>query len=147
MTQASLLKYLASEEAGTAGLAGLVPSMRAEMNRVASEYEPGRKMLAEAISKIAQREGVTLGPTGAKSITEEALNKLLQSTDAGRDCSLKLTLCFCLATGDFSPLRPVFKLAGLVVIPKEDLRFLEYGKTCDALKKAREQKKKLEARL
>ncbi len=147
MIQASLFKYLPSEEESTAGLAGLIPSIRAEMNRVASDYEPGRKILAEAISKIAKREGVTLGPTGAKSITEDTLDKILQSSDTGRDCSLKLVLCFCLATCDFSPLRPVFKLAGLVVIPKEELRFLEYGKTCDALKKAREQKKKLEARL
>ena len=146
MLQASLFQYLPAEDSAV-GLGGLMPSIRAEMNRVASEYEPGRKMLAEAISKIARREGVTLGSTGAKSITEDTLNKLLQSGDEGRDPSLKLVLCFCLATKDFSPLRPIFKLAGLVVIPKDDLRYLEYGKTCDALKKAREQKRKLEAKL
>ena len=147
MKQASLFKYLEPAAECVAGLAGLMPLIRAEMNRVAFEYEPGRKMLVDAINKIAQREGVTLGPTGAKSISEENLDKLLQSADAGRDCSLKLILCFCLAVGDFSPLRPLLKLAGLVVIPREDVRFLEYGKTCDALKKAREQKKKLEAGL
>ncbi len=147
MIQASLFKYLTPEAGCVVGLAGLMPMIRAEMNRVASEYEPGRKILAEAISKIAKREGVTLGPTGAKTITEETLDKILQSTDAGRDCSLKLILCFCLAAGDFSPLRPLLKLAGLVAIPHEDMRFLEYGKTCDALKKAREQKRKLEAGL
>lgn len=146
MLQASLFTYLPVEDSAV-GLGGLMPSIRAEMNRVASEYEPGRKMLAEAISRIARREGVTLGSTGAKSITEDTLNKLLQSGDEGRDPSLKLVLCFCLATKDFSPLRPIFKLAGLVVIPKDDLRYLEYGKTCDALKKAREQKRKLEAKL
>jgi len=147
MIQASLFKYLAPEAECAVSLAGLMPAIRAEMNRVASGYEPGRKILAEAVSKIAQREGVTLGSTGAKSITEETLNKMLQSGDAGRDYSLKLILCFCLAVGDFSPLRPLLELAGLMVIPREDLRFLEYGKTCDALKKAKEQKRKLEAGL
>lgn len=147
MSQASLLDFLTANTGATAGLAGVMPAVRAIMNRVAGEYEPGRKMLVDALIETAKREGIALTSGGGKVISEAQLDKILQHGDRGHEPTLGFILCFCLTTGDYSALEPVWKPFGLVLIPAGDLRFLEYGKTCDALKKARETKKKLEARL
>ena len=59
MPQASLLDCLPPEPASlTAGLAGVMPNIRAAMLRVAREYPEGRKSLPDAISEVAQREGM-----------------------------------------------------------------------------------------
>jgi hypothetical protein len=129
------------------GLVGVMPAVRAAMNRVAGEYKDGRKMLVDAINKVARQECVALTRNGGKGITEDQLNKFLQPGEQGHEPDIRLVLCFCKATGDYTPLAPLWKPFGLVVIPAADLPLLEYGKTCDALKKAREHKKKLEARL
>lgn len=147
MTQGSLFDCLSPSKGGTIGLAGLMPTIRAEMNRAASAYAPGRKMLADAISAVARREGVALSATGAKSVSEDMLDKWLQPGAAGHKPSLEAVFCFCIAVGNWTPLAPLFRVAGLTVIPQSDLPYLEYGKTCDAIRKARELKKKQEAKL
>ena len=144
--QASLLDFLAVNT-GTAGLAGVMPAVRAAMNRVAGEYKLGRKMLVDAINQTAQREGIALTSGGGKAIKEDQLNKILQHGDRGHEPTLGFILCFCLAAKDYAPLEPLWKPFGLVLIPAQELRYLEYGKTCDALKKAKEAKRKQEAGL
>ena len=104
-------------------------------------------MLVDAINEVAQRECVPLTRNGGKSITLDQLNKFLQPGEQGHTPDACFLLCFCAATGDYSPLEPLWKPFGLVVIPAADLPALEYGKTCNALKQARERKKKLEAML
>ena len=123
-----------------------MPEIRSVMFRLADEYEPGRKMLADAISKVARREGVSLTATGAKSVSEEVLDKWLQPGSPGHEPNVKAVFCFCVAVGNFSPLGPLFDRAGLVVIPKKDLEDLEYGRVCREEKQLRERKKALEAR-
>ena len=104
-------------------------------------------MLVDAINEVAQRECVPLTRNGGKSITLDQLNKFLQPGEQGHAPDACFLLCFCAATGDYSPLEPLWKPFGLVVIPAADLPALEYGKTCNALKQARVRKKKLEAML
>lgn len=146
MEQCSLMD-LFTTSCGTAGLAGVMPAIRAQMNRVASSYPAGRKVLVDDLVETARREGIPLTPGGGKLLKEEQLHKILQHGDRGHEPTLGFLLCFCITTKDFSPLQPIWKACGLAVIPAQDLPLLEYGKTCDALKKAREQKRKLEARL
>ncbi|MDR1659554.1 MAG: hypothetical protein LBR94_04320 [Desulfovibrio sp.] len=124
-----------------------MPAVRAAMNRAAGEYEPGRKMLVEAINRTARREGIALTSGGGKAITDAQLDKALQHGDRGHEPSLAFILCLCLATGDFTPLEPVWKVFGLVLVSPADAHFLEYGKACDALRKAKGRKSKLEAGL
>ncbi|MCL1939572.1 MAG: hypothetical protein FWG04_02795 [Desulfovibrionaceae bacterium] len=147
MHQTSLLDLVPHSGGGTSGLAGLMPSIRAAMYRVADAYGPGRKMLAEAISKVARREGVSLGSTGAKSVSEEVLDKWLQTGAPGHEPNLKALLCFCIATQDFSPLEPIWKACGLAVIPADDLRYLRVGKAQVRLQEAKEEYNKARAGL
>lgn len=147
MSQASLFDLLAPSAGGTVGLAGRMPTICAEMNRAACAYAPGRKMLADAITSVARREGVALTPTGAKSVSEDLLDKWLQPNATSHKPSLEAVFCFCLAVGDWGPLAPIFRVAGLTVIPQSDLPFLVYGKSLDAEKRAREERKKAEAKL
>ncbi|MDR2075609.1 MAG: hypothetical protein LBP61_01555 [Desulfovibrio sp.] len=146
MSQVSL--FDSAPSAGTtAGLAGVMPAVRAIMNRVAGEYEPGRKMLADAISAVARREGISLTPKGGKNLTPDQLDKFLQPGDREHEPTLKFILCFCLATCDYSALEPLWKTFRLVLIPADEVRFLEFGKSCDALKKAKEHHQKMRSRL
>lgn len=147
MDQCSLLEMLNAPTGAYRHLAGVMPAIRANMNRVASEYPEGRKMLVDAIVEVAQREAIPITASGGKTITKEQLDKFLQHGERGHEPTLGFILCFCIATKDYSALEPIWKPFGLVLIPARDLPLLEYGRTCDALKKAREQKKKLEARL
>jgi len=148
MYQGSLLDCLSQDSAPqVAALAGVMPSIRAAMARVARAYPEGRKSLPDAISEVAQRENVALTPKGGKTVTLEQLNKWLQPSDREHEPGLRAILCFCIATGDFSPLEPIWRACGLAVIPAAELPLLAYGKACDAEKKAREAKRKLEARL
>ena len=146
--QGSLLDILRQDAAPAGvGLAGVMPSIRAAMARVAKGYPEGRKALPEAISEVAAREGIALTPKGGKSISLEILEKWLQAGDREHTPRLEAILCFCVAAQDFSPLAPLWRACGLAVVPAAELPLLEYGKACDAEKKAKERKRKIGAML
>ena len=146
MQQASLFEMLTAPNP-TVGLAGVMPAVRAAMNRIAGEYPEGRKRLVDAIVDVAKREGVSLTSGGGKTITLDQLNKWLQPGERGHDPSPTAILCFCLAVNSFAPLLPVLGVAGLCVIPKEKLEVLAYGESCLRLKKEKQINKSLEAKL
>jgi len=143
--QHSLFDYPA--KGMTVGLAGVMPAVRASMARVAGEQPEGRKLLVDAINETARREGIALTSGGGKSISKDQLDKWLQPGERGHAPTLDAVLCFCAATQNTSPLEPIWKAFRLALISAADVHYLEYGKSCDALRKAKEQKKKLEARL
>lgn len=148
MRQGSLFDLLPTENPEEAiGLVGVMPSIRAEMGKVAASYGPGRKLLVDAIIKVAKREGVALTSGGAKTIEPATLDKWLQAGERGHAPLLEAICCFCLATGDASPIKPLLKVLGLVAIPQQDLDVLEYGRICAFERDLRNKKKKVEARL
>ena len=148
MKQVSLFDIQAKGQNDLAlGLVGIMPNMRAFMNGIAAKFLDGREHLVDKINHVAQREGLALTRGGGKTIKKDQLDKILQPLEQGHPPSLELIVCFCIATGDASPVKPLLDALGLTVIPKSDIEFLEYGKTCAALREAKERKKKLEARL
>ena len=127
MQQYSLFDILPEADPDDAvGLAGLMPSIRAAMNRVAGKDEECRKQLVESINAVAKRESVPLTKGGGKAIEKPTLDKWLQPSEQGHAPSLEGIIIFCLATGDATPLKPIMMLLGLEVVAKEDLRYLEY---------------------
>ena len=128
MEQASLLQFFTASPGFAANLAGVMPAIRAGMNRAAAHYEPGRKELVDAINETAKREGLALTSGGGKQISLEHLNKWLQPGERGHAPTLEAIMVFCLATKDYSPLEAIWKPFGLVLIPAEDMRFLTLGK-------------------
>ena len=148
MRQASLFDILAPEDPDeSVGLAGVVPAIRAAMNRVAGKDEECRKQLVESINAVAKRENVALTRGGGKAIEKGTLDKWVQSgSDQGHAPSLEAIMCFCLATGDASPVKPMLKALGLEVIHKAELEDLEYGKICMAQRTLSERKRVLEAK-
>ena len=148
MRQGTLFDILPPENPDSAvGLIGVMPAIRSEMNRVADKFEPGRKVLVDAIMEVAKREGVALTPGGGKTLTIDILNKWLQPKDYGHPPTYEAIMCFCRATGDASPMKPLLKAMGLTAIPMADLKYLEYGKDCAAELKVKKSKKKWEALL
>lgn len=146
MRQASLIDILPDSPA-LVGLVGLWPEMRARMNRAAKQFEPGRKVLADRISDIAEREGVPLTSNGGKRIDGDQLNKWLQPHATGHGPKIEGVICFCLAVGSFEPLTPVLEKLRLVVIAASDLPYLEIGKAQAAMEEAREAKAAARAQL
>lgn len=145
MKQGSLFDILTQADPDEAvGLAGLMPSIRAAMNRAAGKDEEGRKLLVDKLIAVAKRENVALTKGGGKSIEKTTFDKWLQSSDQGHAPSFEAIVIFCLAIGDATPFKPLLKLLGLEVISKDDLRYLKYGKACAGMKKAKAELKDAE---
>ncbi len=147
MRQGSLFDISARDVDEPVGLSGMLPSIRAEMHRVAAAYKPGRKLLVDAINEVARREAVALTSGGAKSIDIEVLNKWLQPQEKGHAPNLDAVTCFCLATGDASPLRPLLKMLGLTAVSAAELDYLEMGRLVTIEQETRERKSRLRAKL
>ena len=146
MRQMSLFEFTpASSDSEAVGLAGLMPAVRAAMNRVAGSDPEGRKLLVDKINAVASREAIALTRSGAKSISKPTLDKWLQTSDKEHTPSLEGILCFCLAAGDASPIKPFLSCLGLVAISEEDLGYVRLGKAQKMLKNAKEEFKKAEA--
>lgn len=146
MQQGSLFDILSQAAPEDAvGLAGLMPSIRAAMNRVAGKDEECRKQLVESINAVAKRECVALTKGGGKTIEKATLDKWLQPSDQGHAPSFEAIAAFLLATGDATPLKPLLKMLGLTVIHKDDLPYLKYGKACAGMKKAKAELKDAES--
>ena len=77
MRQGSLFELTPNNAGSPVNLAGLLPSIRAEMHRVATQFGPGRKLLVDSINHVARREAVALSSGGAKSISNEVLDNTI----------------------------------------------------------------------
>ncbi len=125
-------------------LAGLVPALRASMNRAAGADAAGRKLLVDRINDIAHQAGLRLTTGNAQSISKDTLDKWLAPSDRDHTPSLLAVVVFCAATGDHAPLQMMLRAIGLDVMTAEDRRHCDYGKACLAERTARRNKKMLE---
>jgi hypothetical protein len=138
MRQASLLE----DDHGK--LAGLVPAMRAAMNRAAGEDEAGRKLLVDRINAVAREAGIRLTAGSAKVISKDTLDKWLNPNDRDHTPGVLAVAAFCAATRDVGALRVLLQALGLDVMTAEDRKHRDYGKACLAEREARKRKKMLE---
>ncbi len=125
-------------------LAGLVPSLRAAMNRAAGEDESGRKMLVDKLNAVARDAGVRLTSGNAKAISKDTLDKWLSPSDRDHTPGILALAVFCVATKDFGPLRVLLQGVGLDLMTPEDKAHRDYGRACVAERQARKRKKQLE---
>lgn len=138
MRQASLL----DDDHGR--LAGLIPSMRAAMNRAAGEDEAGRKILVDRLNAVAREAGVRLTTGNAHAISKDTLDKWLSPSDRDHTPGILAVAVFCAATKDAGALRVLLQAVGLDVMTPEDRTHRDYGRACLAEREARKRKKKLE---
>ncbi|MBU1231177.1 MAG: hypothetical protein KKA55_11320 [Proteobacteria bacterium] len=125
-------------------LAGLVPAMRAAMNRAAGADAAGRKLLVDRINDIARQAGLRLTTGNAQSISKDTLDKWLAPGDRDHTPSLLAVVVFCAATGDHAPLQMMLRALNLDVMTAEDRKQRDYGRACLAERDARKRKKMLE---
>ena len=138
MRQASLLE----DDHGR--LAGLIPAMRAAMNRAAGEDEAGRKQLVDRLNAVARDAGIRLTAGNAKAISKDTLDKWLNPNDRDHTPSVAAVVAFCCATRDPAPLRVLLRVLGLDLMTEEDRKLRDYGRACLAEREARKTKKRLE---
>lgn len=128
-----------------AALAGVMPALRAAMNRAAGDPEgEGRKLLTDRINSVARQAGIKLTGGNTKGISKDVLDKWLSPSDVGHPPGINAVLVFCVATGDHSPLRILLRAVGLDIMTEEDRRYRDIGKADMDLKAARRRKKQLE---
>jgi len=125
-------------------LSGLVPAIRAAMNRAAGEDEDGRKLLVDRINAVARDAGIRLTAGNAKVISKDTLDKWLNPNDRDHTPSLLAVVAFCRATKDAGPLRVMLQALGLDVMTDEDRKLRDYGRACLNERAARKRKKMLE---
>ncbi|PKN07595.1 MAG: hypothetical protein CVU73_12685 [Deltaproteobacteria bacterium HGW-Deltaproteobacteria-8] len=125
-------------------LAGLVPAMRAAMNRAAGADTAGRALLVDRINDIARQAGLRLTTGNAQSISKDTLDKWLAPSDRDHTPSLLAVVVFCAATGDSAPLQMMLRALGLDVMTAEDRMLRDYGKACKTVREASRRKKMLE---
>lgn len=127
-----------------AALAGLVPALRAAMNRAAGADPAGRKLLVDRINDIARQAGLRLTTGNAQSISKDTLDKWLAPTDRDHTPSIIALVVFCAALGDHTPFQLILRALGLDVMTAEDRQQRDYGRACLAEREARKRKKLLE---
>lgn len=125
-------------------IAGVMPAIRAAMNRAAGADAEGRKRLVDRINAVATNAGVRLTQGNTKAISKDLLDKWLSPSDREHTPSLLAVVVFCKATGDPAPLRAALKVLGLDVMTAEDKRQRDYGRACLEEKAVRKRKKMLE---
>lgn len=128
-------------------LAGLVPTIRAAMNRAAGADEAGRKLLVDKINSIAASAGIRLTSGNVKAISKDTLDKWLAPGDRDHTPSALAIVVFCAATCNHEPLRVMLKELGLDVMTVEDRRLRDYGRACRTEREARKNKKMLEGEI
>jgi len=125
-------------------ISGLLPAMRAAMNRAAGEDEAGRKLLVDRINAVAQLAGIRLTAGNTKVISKDTLDKWLNPNDRDHTPGILALAAFCLATKDASALGVLLRALGLDVMTPEDRKHRDYGRACLAEREARKKKKMLE---
>lgn len=125
-------------------LSGVMPAVRASMNRAAGADAEGRKRLVDRVNAIAANSGVRLTQGNTKAISKDLFDKWISPSDRDHTPSLLAVVVFCKAVGDPAPLRVVLKALGLDLMTEEDRRQRDYGRACLEERAARKRKKHLE---
>jgi hypothetical protein len=76
-----MLKQLSLLDDIPGSLAGLIPAVRAAMNRAAGADPEGRKLLVDRLNDLAAQTGIRLTQGSAKAISKDTLDKWLAPTD------------------------------------------------------------------
>jgi len=137
-------------DAREATLAGLVPSLKASLNRAAKNWCDRRDLKREALldrmNALAENAGVSL-TAGNGSTSMAVFEKWLAPRDTTNLPGIVAVNVFCMVTGDNSPLAMMLGLHGCVIMGPEDKRLRDYGAAMDQVKKANQLKRRLEAEL
>lgn len=145
--QVKLFQYETQDEQ-VAKLAGILPQMRANMNRVMKEQPNlSRDQLADELTEISHAAGLQLSARNAKSVSRATLDKWLQPAAREHPPPILAVVAFCMATGDISPLQPILQAVGCEIMSEEDKKLRDYARAILSEREAKKRKKQLEAQL
>ena len=129
-------------------LAGFVASLKVAMNRAAADHPRlSREEILDLMNTMAANAGVSITGGNAKSLSMATFEKWLNPSDREHVPSVLAVNVFCLATGDYRPLRVQLGLHGLGVLTDEDKKLRDYARAIIDEKRARKRKNALEAKL
>ena len=123
-------------------LAGVLPSVKAEMRRIIGDEGECRKGFVDKLNAISAQEQVALTGGNVKTISLDTLNKILSPSDTSHPPSILFVLAFCRAAKDYGPLRIITRAAGFDLMSEEERMLCECAKA-DIAEKAAKKKKVL----
>jgi hypothetical protein len=145
--QVKLFQYVTQDEQ-VARLAGVMPQIRANMNRVMKEQPNlSRDQLADELTEISRAAGIQLSTRNARSVTRAMVDKWLQPAAQEHPPPILAVVSFCMATGDISPLQPILQAVGCEIMSEEDKKLRDYATAVLSEREAKRRVKQLEAQL
>lgn len=137
-------------DAREAALAGLMPALKAALNRATRTWcdRQGlkREALLERMNELAENAGVSL-TAGNGGTSMAVFEKWLAPRDTTNVPGVVALSVFCSATGDHSPLAVVLGVHGCALMGPDDKKLRDYGQALLLEREARQRKKRLEAEL
>lgn len=131
-------------------LAGLMPSLKAALNRACrtwcDHHGLKREALLDKLNDQAAAAGVSM-TAGNGRLSLATLEKWLAPRDASHVPSVMAVNVLCLVTEDTTPLAVLLGLHGCAIMGPEDKRLRDYGAAIIEERKARKRKRQLEADL
>ena len=123
-------------------LAGILPSVKADMRRIAGDEGECRKGLVDKLNALSAQSQVALTGGNTKVISLDTLNKILSPSDTSHPPSVLFVIAFCRAAKDYGPLRIIVRAAGFDLMSEEERMLCECARA-DIAEKAAKKKKLL----
>lgn len=127
--------------------AGFLPRLKACMNQCVEESGLSREQALDLMNAIAKQAGIRLSAGNAKALSLPTLEKWLNPAEGGHTPSILTLNTFCAALKDFRPLEVILSTHGCEILSPDDRLERDYGRACMNEKRARKQKRQMEAHL
>lgn len=129
-----------------AHVAGLIPSIKAAMQRALAGVTPplSREQLLDKMNAIAKVAGIKITPDKSRVLALSTLEKWLSPNDAGHIPTFEALEVFMLAVNSREPLDAWTRLHGYRLMSPEQVKVYEYGKAKLVAKRAGKAMRRLE---
>lgn len=137
---------LFDDGSATARVAGLIPAVKAAMQRAISETRPAlsREQVLDRMNRLAGDAGVKLTMGNSRKLALPTLEKWLNPGEREHLPSILALHVFCLAVGSLDPFAFLIGLHGCEVMTPQDRKFRDYGLACIETRVKRKTLKRLE---
>lgn len=125
--------------------AGLIPRIKSAMRACVDESMLSREQVLDRMNHISRNAGIKLTKGHAKALSLPTLEKWLNANEREHIPGILGLSVFCAAIENTQPLNTLLATHGCEILTPENRIERDYGRACLAEKKARKQKRQLEA--
>ncbi|MDH5524482.1 MAG: hypothetical protein OEY01_10895 [Desulfobulbaceae bacterium] len=116
--------------------------IKSAMNQAIKKSNLKREQVLDLMNDLAERRGVRMNGKGG--LSKDTFEKWLNVEEESRMPGIKGLTIFCAVLGTASPLEPMTRLLGHMIIEGNDIAMLEWARRYHKTKDLRKQMRKLE---